>query len=52
MRKKILKMVAAAVFVMVVICQFFSEKDYAEELYKEDTLTIRLDYTDFQYAEV
>ncbi len=52
MRKKILKMVAAAVFVMVVICQFFSEKAYAEELYKEDTLTIRLDYTDFQYAEV
>ena len=45
-------MVAAAVFVMVVICQFFSEKAYAEELYKEDTLTIRLDYTDFQYAEV
>lgn len=27
-------------------------KSYAEELYKEDTVTICLDYTDFQYAEV
>lgn len=52
MRKKLWKIMAVVVFVLLVIGSNFNVKAYAEELYKEDTATIRLDYTDFQYAEV
>lgn len=52
MGKKILKIMAIVAFVLIVIGSNFSLKAYAEELYKEDTVTIRLNYTNFQHAEV
>lgn len=52
MRKQVLKIMVIATFLMLVIGLNVPLKAYAEELYKEDTVTIRLDYTNFQYAEV
>lgn len=52
MRKQVLKIMAIAAFLTLVIGLNVPLKAYAEELYKEDTVTIRLDYTNFQYAEV
>ena len=52
MRKQVLKIMVIATFLMLIIGLNVPLKAYAEELYKEDTVTIRLDYTNFQYAEV
>lgn len=52
MRKQVLKIMAIVAFLTLVIGLNVPLKAYAEELYKEDTVTIRLDYTNFQYAEV
>lgn len=52
MRKQVLKILAIVAFLTLMIGLNTPLKAYAEELYKESTVTIRLNYTNYQYAEV
>lgn len=52
MRKKVLKTMVIITFMVLAIGLNVPLQANAEELYKEGTLTIPLDYTDYQYAEV